>query len=405
MIEHKILQVFVNNAELYDKYHNALNTDFIQQNFPVLSKLFRSLPAASLTELEANYLANYPVLKDGDREAVQKVLVQIKRAEASDESVVKYLESHLARAWASNIAFLALDVAEGRSTVDKLDEEVAKRESVTVAEEEVEYVTTDINELIKQEVLEPGLTWRLQCLNQALGTLRKGNLGHIFARTETGKTAMWVSEVTHMASQVKRPILIFFNEEGGEDVVWRMYSAMTGMSYEALRKDPKRAWAIWQQRGGENIKFIDEPAQVEKSRILARIEEHDPELIVIDNADKTKGFSGDRKDLVLHEIYKFWRDIAKTQCPVLTIGQADNSSHNTMVLDESQLADSKTAKPSEMDFIIGIGRTNKDGYEDVRYISLPKNKLRGNSDTVESMRHMKAHQVMIVPHLSIYKDT
>ena len=81
---------------------------------------------------------------------------------------------------------------------------------------------------------------------------------------------------------------------------------------------------------------------------------------MIDNADKTKGFSGDRKDLVLHEIYKFWRDIAKTQCPVLTIGQADNSSHNTMVLDESQLADSKTAKPSEMDFIIGIGRTNKD---------------------------------------------
>jgi hypothetical protein len=68
------------------------------------------------------------------------------------------------------------------------------------------------------------------------------------------------------------------------------------------------------------------------------------------------------------------------------------------------MADSKTSKPSELDFIIGIGRTDKEGYENVRYINIPKNKLRGSIDSVESMRHLKGKEVLIVPHLSIYQD-
>jgi hypothetical protein len=68
------------------------------------------------------------------------------------------------------------------------------------------------------------------------------------------------------------------------------------------------------------------------------------------------------------------------------------------------MADSKTAKPSELDFIIGIGRIDKEGHENQRFISTPKNKLRGDKDTVESMRHLKGHEVMIKPQFSIYED-
>jgi replicative DNA helicase len=302
------------------------------------------------------------------------------------------------------VAFLALDVAEGRISVDKLDDEITKRDTILEAVEEVDWVSTDLDELLKEEELTEGLHWRLRCLNQSLGTLRKGNFGHIFARVETGKTAMWVSEVTYMAQQVERPILIFFNEEGGRDIVFRMYNAVTGMSYMELTNNPKVAKKIWDDKIGDKIKFIDQPAQVEKKRMEKVIEEIQPSLIIIDNMDKVKGFTGDRKDLLLHEIYKWGREIAKTYCPVISVGQADNSGHNTMVLDESQMADSKTAKPSELDFIIGIGRTDKEGYENIRYISIPKNKLRGDKNTIEGMRHMKGYQVVLKPHLSIYED-
>lgn len=405
MVEHSIIRLFVGNTELYEKYSPSLKLDYVRQNYPVLYKCFKSLPASSMEVLEANYMANFPVIKEGDRDTLKTVINDIKNAEATADEIIPYLESHLARAWAANVAILALDVAEGRTTVDQLDEVIGERDSSLLIEaEQIEFVTTDIEELIKDENLEGGLKWRLKCLNQSLGPLRKGNFGHIFARVETGKTAMWVSEATFMAEQVDRPILIFFNEEGGRDVVFRMYNAITGMTYMEIAQNPKLAKQIWEKKIGDRIKFVDNPVHVERKAIERTIEQVDPSLIIVDNMDKVKGFTGDRKDLLLHEIYKWGRDIAKTQCPFLTVGQADSTSHNSMVIDESQLADSKTAKPSELDFILGIGRIDKEGHENVRYLTLSKNKLRGDMNTIEGMRHMRAHQVLLKPHFSIYED-
>lgn len=404
MVEYSILRLFVENSELYEKYHSSLKLDFIRQNYPTLNKCFKCLPASSLEVLEANYLAQYPVLKDGDREVVRTLLENVKNSEGTAEDIIPYLESHLQRVWASDVGILGLNVAEGKNTLEELEAKIAERETIVVEEASIEFVTTDIEELMVEEDLAGGLHWRLKCLNQSLGPLRKGNFGHIFARVETGKTAMWVSEATHMAQQMEKPVLIFFNEEGGRDVVFRMYSAVTRMTYMEISANPKRAKQIWEDRIGNRIKFIDQPAQVERKTMERIIETVDPELIIIDNMDKIKGFSGDRKDLLLHEIYKWGREVAKTQCPVISVGQADNTGHNTMVLDESQMADSKTAKPSELDFIIGIGRIDKTGYDDVRFISLPKNKLRGDKDTIETMRHMKGKEVLLRPALSIYED-
>lgn len=404
MVEYSILRLFIENNELYEKYHSSLKLDFIRHNYPILNKCFKCLPATSLEALEANYLAQYPVLKDGDREVIRTLLDNVKNAEGTEDDIIPYLESHLQRVWASDVGILGLNVAEGKNTLEELEAKIAERESLVVEESQIEFVTTDIEQLMVEEDLAGGLHWRLKCLNQSLGPLRKGNFGHIFARVETGKTAMWVSEATHMAQQMEKPVLIFFNEEGGRDVVFRMYSAVTRMTYMEISANPKRAKAIWEERIGNRIKFIDQPAQVERKTMERIIETVDPELIIIDNMDKIKGFTGDRKDLLLHEIYKWGREVAKTQCPVLSVGQADNTGHNTMVLDESQMADSKTAKPSELDFIIGIGRIDKTGYDDVRFISLPKNKLRGDKDTIETMRHMKGKEVLLRPALSIYED-
>lgn len=405
MVEYSILKMFVSDVALYEKYHTTLKLDYIRLNFPVLFRLFKCLPAENMEGLEANYLANYPVLKDGDRQALVNVLESIKKAEATQENVIKYLETHLAQSFADKVSMIALEVAEGKLPYEKLDEVMAERSgALVIEEEEIEFVTTDIDELLDEEDLEGGLHWRLKCLNQSLGPLRKGNFGHIFARVETGKTAMWVSESTHMAQQVEKPILIFFNEEGGRDVVFRMYNAVCQMTYQEIAANPKKAKAIWESKIGDRIKFIDKPNQVERRSIERIIERVDPSLLIIDNMDKVKGFTGDRKDLLLHEIYKWGREIAKVQCPVITVGQADNSGHNSMVLDESQMADSKTAKPSELDFIIGIGRQDKAGYDNIRYLSIPKNKLRGDKNSIEGMRHMKGKDVLLVPHFSVYED-
>jgi len=405
MIEHSILKLFLEDNELYEKYNTYLKLDFIKTDYPLLFKLFKSLPAKSVGELEAKYLTLYPVLKDGDRKVISELLATVDKTEVYTQSIVDYMQQHYSQSVASELSLVAIDVAEGRKKVADLTPIIDKLELSVVDEiDEVEWVTTDIDELIEEEELALGLRWRLNVLNQSLGPLRKGNFGQIFARLETGKTAMWISEVTFMAEQVEQPILIFFNEEGGKDIVWRMYSAVTGLTYLELMNNRKRAKEIWKEKIGDKIKFIDQPTLVEKKTMEKVIEQTKPSLIVIDNMDKVKGFVGDRKDLVLHEIYKWGRELAKTYCPVITVGQADGTGHNDRYINESQMADSKTAKPSELDFIIGIGRTDKEGYENVRYINIPKNKLRGDTNTVEAMRHLKGKEVLIVPHLSIYQD-
>jgi hypothetical protein len=403
MIEHSILKLFVQDESLYEKYHNVVKLDYVRENYPVLYKAFKCLPVGSLEALEAKYLTLYPAIKDGDRQSLRTLIESVQGADEAEE-IIPYLEKHLTQAWANDVAHLALDVAQG-SDVTKLDEAIAQREStLEIAANDVEFISTDLAELMEQDTVEGGLHWRLNCLNQSLGPLRKGNFGHIFARVNTGKTAMWVSEVTHMVQQVEKPILIFFNEEQGRDVVYRMYNAITGMTYLELTTNVKRAKDIWEQKVGDKIKFIDDPSKVNKITMEKIIAQVDPALIIIDNMDKVKGFSADRKDLLLHEIYKWGRDLAKTYCPVITVGQADNSGHNSKVIDESQMADSKTAKPSEMDFIIGIGREDKEGYENMRYITVSKNKLRGDANTIEELRHMRGKPVKILTQYSIYED-
>jgi len=406
MIENSILKLFIENNDIYEKYHTSLKLDFIKQNYPTLNKLFGCLPVSSFDGLEASYLSKYPVFKDGDRQALRTQIDTIQETEVNEDDIIPYLESHLARSWANELSLLALEVAEGKKSVETLDEIIAKRESSLTLDtlEEVEFVSDDITELVKEENLDGGITWSLKCLNQSLGPLRKGNFGQIFARVNVGKTALWVSQVVHMVQQLENPILIIFNEEQGRDVMFRIYSAITGLTYLEIMNNPEHALKLYRAKAGDKIKFIDQVAYNTKTQIEKLAESLQPSLIIIDNLDKVKGFSADRKDLLLHEIYKWARELAKNYCPLISIGQADNTGHNSKVLDYSQMADSKTAKPSELDFILGIGSTDQEGYENVRYLTISKNKLRGSKDTVEAMRHAKGMQVLLRSELSRYED-
>jgi len=405
MVEYRILKCFVEDITLYDKYYSSLNLEFIKQNYPIMNKLFKSLPASSFTELEAKYLTNYPVLKEGDRLVLRENLNTIEASESALEGVLEYLEGHLSRAWASDVALMALDVAEGKQSVEKLNEILAKQSQSTIVTADVELISTSITELTKIDELEPGLNWQLKCLRQSLGAIRKGNLGHIAARIETGKTALWVSEVIYMAQQLPEDenVTIFFNEENSEDVVWRLYSSLTGKPYKEIKNNLTHYEEIWNTKIGKRIKFVP-PEYSTKRHIEAIMEAHKPSLVVIDNSDKVLGFDGDREDLRLHAIYKWARQLAQKYCPIISVGQADFSGANQRVITESQLAGGKTGKPSELDFLITIGKIDKDGYEDVRFISTPRNKLRGDATTVDTMRHIKGVDVMLNPLISRYTD-
>lgn len=67
------------------------------------------------------------------------------------------------------------------------------------------------------------------------------------------------------------------------------------------------------------------------------------------------------------------------------------------------VADAKTAKQAEADFILGIGKVHEVGFEDIRFINVSKNKLTGDADTDRSNRHPQI-QVQIKPQIGRYED-
>jgi hypothetical protein len=102
-------------------------------------------------------------------------------------------------------------------------------------------------------------------------------------------------------------------------------------------------------------------------------------------------------------IYQWARELAKTYCPVVGVCQADGTAEGERWLHMGHVANAKTAKQAEADFILGIGKTHEQGFEFIRYINISKNKLSGDDDSDRVNRHPKI-EVLIKPEIGRYED-
>jgi replicative DNA helicase len=259
-----------------------------------------------------------------------------------------------------------------------------------------------LEELYQNQVAAGGLRWRLEWLNKSLGSLRKGDFGFIFARPETGKTTFLASEVTKFAEQVDRPILWCNNEEGGSKVMLRCYQAMLGITHEEFRDHRHTKMSEFMERGGRFIHIYDDASMTSRS-IEALCKQLNPSLIIFDQLDKVKGFPEDRDDLKLGAIYQWARELAKQYAPVIGVTQADGSGEGTKWLHMGNVANAKTAKQAEADFILGIGKSNEEGLGDIRFLNISKNKLTGDADSEPALRHGKG-EVIIRAEIARYED-
>jgi len=271
--------------------------------------------------------------------------------------------------------------------------------------DEIESVTDDLETLIEDAITKPGLRWRLNCLNKSLGSLRTGDFGFLFARPETGKTTFLASEVSYMLTQLtdeSGPVIWFNNEEQGKKVMLRVYQAYFGVTKEQLLANPKRFKREFQGRVRGRFKLIDN-ANIDKAKVEKTCKALKPSLIIFDQIDKIKGFSADREDLRLGAIYVWGRELAKTYCPVIGVCQADGSAENQKWLTMENVANAKTSKQAEADWILGIGCIHAEGAEHTRYLNISKNKLTGDTDSLPDLRHMRT-ETYIEPTIARYKD-
>ena len=414
--EIKVLRSLL-QREQHTKYRDFVPTGYIKTNHRELWLVYQSLdllmrrdivtPEFSVADLEAFHAVQFPNLREKEKDAYNAIFRQLSDLPLADGVSKVLLDSLAQRAYASKVALQAFEFSEGRVSFDDFKVGVeALTGSSEVPMEELRPVTTSLAELYKQAVEAVGLRWRLGSLNLRLGSLRKGNFGFVFARPETGKTTLLASEATYMAIQAKAaglgPVLWFNNEQQGEEVMLRCYEAHFGLPLDTMLPRLADYEARFNNEVGTHLVLIDQ-AQVHHAFVTKACKRFTPSLVLFDQIDKVAGFEADRTDLHLGAIYIWARELAKEFCPVIGVCQADGSGEGLKWLTMANVANAKTSKQAEADWILGIGRINEPGFDYIRYLHLSKNKLRGDPDTNRHMRHDR-WEVLLEPEKARYTD-
>jgi len=343
-----------------------------------------------------------------DKDYYLGMLENIRKCEASPDTTHTLVQSLVATKHLKDISLAAYDVTQGKMSMDKLNDLIKVYQhslDEPTTTDEFAFVTDDLEVLANETITAPGLRWRSNTLNQMVGSLRKGDFGFIFARPETGKTTFLAGETTFMAEQLKPdsgPIIWFNNEEQGNKVKLRCYQASLGLTLPQLLADlPGNKHAYHQKTKG--LHKIFDSATIHRSVVEKVCKQYKPSLVIFDQIDKIQGFNNDREDLRLGAIYIWARELAKEYCPVVAVCQADGTGEGVKWLTMGHVANAKTAKQAEADWILGIGKIPDAGYENVRYLHASKNKLAGDPDTIPDLRHGKK-EILINPSIARYED-
>lgn len=346
-----------------------------------------------------------------DPDYYRKVMEALEPLDVSDVTTKVLLQSFIKQRLLKEISLAAYEITEGKEQQEELNsllEQLRKLDEQQEEEgEEFEFVSDDIEQLLNTTYRTPGLRWRLNALNRALGSLRAGDFGFIFARPETGKTTFLASETTYMAQQLSAedgPVIWFNNEEQNEKVKIRCYQATLGATLAQINANPSAAKNAFLQATKGKHQILNAKGAITKTMVEAVIKKYKPRLVIYDQIDKIQGFKADREDLLMGAIYQWARDLAKEyQHAAIAVCQADGTGEGQRWLTMANVANAKTAKQAEADWIVGIGKVADAGYEAVRYLHASKNKLAGDEDSDPSLRHGKL-EVLINPTIARYED-
>jgi len=390
------------NINLYNKYRKTIKLK--QDQDKEIYFLFEALDKVMELKQDSISFEEYSVWVLFNLGQEYSIYLKLVEKQPDDIALIeKTLNTVAEKQLAYTIAETALAVSEGRkSREDLLSVFERFEEYKTIEEKENPFLMDSLEEIYNKNYKEPGLTWRLQCLNKSLGSLRKGDFGFIFARPETGKTTFLSSEITNFAEQVETPGIWFNNEEQGSKVKLKWYLSALGIPLETVAKDLAYYEAMYKEKTKNNILLFDR-ASIDKRDIRAICKDIQPSFVIIDQLDKITGFQGERPDITFGHKYQFARELSKEYCPVIGVCQADGTGEGKKYLTMSHVAEAKTTKQAEADWILGIGMIHDPGFELIRFLNVSKNKLLGDENTDPKLKHGK-FEVLIQPQIGRYQD-
>ena len=353
----------------------------------------------SLEEVSTLHTEVYnPALTRTAKENFSSLINEIKEQEIPNKKIAgNILKAMHKRNIAQQIAVAATEIYNGKDQDLSFIQSFIDQSNET-DKQQYDYITSDITNLI--DSLKDNTKWKfnLHPLKEKVNGVGEGNLLVIFARPESGKTAFWVNLVSGIdgfASQGAK-VCALINEEPAIRTQMRLINAHTGMTFEEIREDTKKAKEKWSEISN-NIKILD-TVDWSLEQVDSFVAKEKPDVVIIDQLDKvyvSGNFS--RTDERLRAIYTGAREIAKRRnCCVIAISQASADASGKLDITFDMMENSKTGKAAEADVIIGVGFRNKlDTDKELRSLAVSKNKITGWHGMIPCI---------IIPELSRYAE-
>ena len=342
----------------------------------------------TVDELETYFNSENPSIQNAAM--VKKMFEDLRTVHIeNDDLIANIMDQIVEKYYCAEISVIGMAMSEDQAPhgIDQIEHLVRKYRQQAEGMEDIEsdVCLTDFETLLNEDK-EGGYDWPCASINANLGRVKRGQLGHIFARPNVGKSSMainlGVKTVVELVKAEEDGIILFLNNE--EDIGrmrLRALSCMTQKTYTQISDDYNKCVKTWTDYGGDRIKFIGNMVHI--AEIEKHIRNFKPVLTFIDQGPKVRIYDKDLSEVQrLQTLYNQYRELAKIyNTALITLGQADSAAENKEVLTLNNLDSSKVGIPGELDWALGIGSNTK--HPGRRFFNVAKNKGRMGQGVME----------------------
>jgi replicative DNA helicase len=358
-----------NNAEVYktiaqaqDKYDQDVNTN----------------------DILAIWATNNPVATVSEKEDFADTLAEVREQTPLTQEIARDVIGDLWRKETGrDVTNLGIQMAEGHSdAMAKLKSLIERTSEDYLPDDFGEPTTDDLYELLAQTSDESRWKFNINQLSRNVYGLGPSEFMIIFARPETGKSALAVSlcAAPDGFCQQGAKVLYIGNEEATRRTKLRAIQSFTGMTTTDIQANPDLASSRYLAIRDRLI--MKDAQEWDMNMLDGYVTRIKPDILVVDQLDKVNiagQFGGTHEKL--REIYRQARELAKRhECGIIAVSQASAEAEGRVRLDFSMMENSRTGKAAEADLICGVGKSSgedDDGPDPTRFLQISKNKLSG----------------------------
>lgn len=390
-VELSLLKLFCESRESFNRYSDlVLGQRNLERDIRFLVNLvgryYQDNGGEAVTHDEMVMFFDLMNPNHRERDLYVELLDRAFTLEVNSELPKQYIDQLLERQYAAKIWNQVCDVVDGtkygilQHVKAEVDEFIGLMNNPPADMSGLQLVDESLDDLLDDELGDPGVPWHLKRLTQTIGGAKGGTLGAIFAYVDSGKSSFGLASAAGFAYHLRNTediVAVAVNEEAGKRHRLRLMQAFTSRTKHEMHADREGTRALLEQRGFDRIHLYD---NVKSTNYVEEILQTDqPRVLFIDQGLKVQmsGFKGkDIKDIAMQEkLFGWYRDKAKQyNCCIICLIQATGEANNRKWVDLTDVYNSKVGIQGELDFAIGIGRRQDDAEGSRRYIHICKNK-------------------------------